>query len=81
MEPVYYQGKIVGYVRRPSDILAMFLLKARKPEMYRDNYQPAHDPNNTGRPTVEGQVPGWVAYIENGHSRERVNGAERLNGI
>ena len=75
MEPVYYQGKVVGHVRKPSDILLIFLLKARKPEMYRDNYQPAHDPNNTGRPTVEGQVPGWVDYIENGHSKERVNGA------
>lgn len=34
-EPVYYQGKIVGGVRRYSDNLLMFLIKARRPE-YRD---------------------------------------------
>ena len=36
IEPVYYRGEIVGHVQKTSDILKMFLMKARRPE-YRDN--------------------------------------------
>jgi hypothetical protein len=36
-EPVYYQGKVVGYVMKKSDTLLMFTLKARKPDKYREN--------------------------------------------
>jgi hypothetical protein len=35
-EPVYYKGKVVGTVKRYSDSLIMFLLKANRPEKYRD---------------------------------------------
>jgi len=35
-EPVFYQGKIVGSVRKYSDTLLMFMLKARRPERCRD---------------------------------------------
>ena len=35
-EPVYYKGQMVGAVRRYSDNLLMFLLKARRPERFRD---------------------------------------------
>jgi len=35
--PVIYEGKITGHYQRKSDILRMFVLKARKPE-YRDNF-------------------------------------------
>ena len=35
-EPVFYKGEICGYVQKYSDSLMMFLLKARKPAMYRD---------------------------------------------
>ncbi len=35
-EPVFYQGEIVGHVRKYSDNLAMFLLKAHAPEKYRE---------------------------------------------
>lgn len=34
-EPVFYQGEICGTVRKYSDSLLMFAIKARKPE-YRD---------------------------------------------
>lgn len=37
-EPVYYKGEVVGHVRKPSDILAMFWLKAHRPELYRERY-------------------------------------------
>ncbi len=35
-EPVHYQGKKVDTIRRYSDTLLIFLLKARRPEMYRE---------------------------------------------
>jgi len=36
-EPVFYQGSQCGSVRRYSDTLLIFLLKAHNPEKYRDN--------------------------------------------
>lgn len=36
-EPVYQKGEQVGTVRRFDSTLAMFILKGRKPETYRDN--------------------------------------------
>lgn len=36
-EPVFYKGEQVGTVQKYSDTLLIFLLKARKPEVYRDN--------------------------------------------
>ena len=35
-DPVYYKGKVVGHVRKFSDVLLIFLLKARRPEVYRE---------------------------------------------
>lgn len=44
-EPVFYQGEVCGAVRKYSDTLMIFLLKARRPEKFRDNFgQPAFDP-------------------------------------
>lgn len=34
--PVFYQGKVVGHIRERSDLLMMFMLKARRPNVYRD---------------------------------------------
>jgi hypothetical protein len=36
--PVFYQGKQVGAIREYSDALLMFLLKAARPEKYRENF-------------------------------------------
>jgi len=33
-KPVYYRGEVVGSVRSYSDALAMFLLRAKRPEVY-----------------------------------------------
>jgi len=41
-EPVYYKGEIVGYVRKPSDTLLIFMLKARKPDVYKDRVDVHH---------------------------------------
>jgi len=35
-EPVFYQGRQVATVRKYSDSLLMFVLKARRPQRYRD---------------------------------------------
>ena len=32
LEPVYYQGMVVGHIRKYSDVLLMFLIKARRKE-------------------------------------------------
>ncbi len=37
LEPVYYKGKPCGAIRRKSDGLHMQLLRAFKPEKYREN--------------------------------------------
>lgn len=37
-KPVYHRGVAVGTVREYSDILLMFLLKAHRPERFRDSY-------------------------------------------
>lgn len=37
-DPVYSGGQRIGMIRRYSDQLLMFLLKANRPEKYRDNY-------------------------------------------
>lgn len=36
LEPIYHSGEKVGSVRRYSDTLLIFLLKAHKPDMYRE---------------------------------------------
>jgi len=37
-KPVYQNGKQVGHVQEYSDLLCIFLLKAIRPEVYRDRY-------------------------------------------
>lgn len=37
LSPVYYRGEVVGHVREFSDTLLMFYLKARRPDVYREN--------------------------------------------
>lgn len=38
-EPVYQNGKLVGYVRKKSDTLLIFLLKGRRPSVFRERYE------------------------------------------
>jgi hypothetical protein len=39
VEPVFAGGKVCGSIRRYSDSLLIFLLKAAKPEVYRDRWR------------------------------------------
>lgn len=38
-EPVYYKGKIVGQVLKYSDVLLIFLMKAARPDKYRERFE------------------------------------------
>lgn len=42
VEPVYYQGKVVGGIKRYSDTLLIFLLKGLRPDKYRERYDMRH---------------------------------------
>lgn len=48
-ENVWYQGKVVGKERRFSDTLAMFLLKGRKSEVFRDRVETITPPASERR--------------------------------
>lgn len=50
-EPVFHEGVVCGYKRRYSDTLLIFLLKARRPEMYRERLDVTHD--DAARKAVE----------------------------
>lgn len=52
LDPVYYAGREVGTIRRYSDILLIFLLKAARPEKYRDNYSSFYEPPGIDRETM-----------------------------
>lgn len=55
LEPVFQGGKRVGSIRRYSDTLLIFLLKGRKPEMYRERFE--HTGKNGGPIAVA--ASGW----------------------
>ena len=44
-EPVFYKGEICGQVKKYSDTLLIFLLKAHAPEKFRERY----DVNHSGK--------------------------------
>lgn len=53
VEPIVSAGKHVTDVRRYSDTLLIFMLKARKPETYRDNVRIEHSGRIDKRVKVE----------------------------
>lgn len=46
-KPVFYQGEVCGHVQEYSDTLLVQLLKARRPEKYRENINHNHTGNIT----------------------------------
>ena len=55
-EPVFYKGQVVGQIRKYSDNLLMFLLKAHWPEKFRDNYAIEHRGPGGGSVKVEAKT-------------------------
>lgn len=47
-EPIYYKGMKVGEVQRHSDTLMIFLLKARRPDKYKDRIANEHTGKDGG---------------------------------
>lgn len=47
-EPVFHQGAVCGTVRKYSDTLLIFLMKARNPEKFRDKPPVSIDANAQG---------------------------------
>lgn len=57
LKPVYQSGALVGKIREYSDTLLIFLLKARKPSVYRDaKVVVAGDPGNPVKHEHSGTV-------------------------
>lgn len=81
--PVYQSGELVGHVREYSDTLLIFLLKARRPQKYRDNarVEIAGDPANPvkvdARVNVFDRIAQLTAHFESGgiEPREEARGA------
>lgn len=48
-EPVFYQGEECGTVRKYSDTLLIFMLKARRPEIFREQIAVTHTVNVVDR--------------------------------
>jgi hypothetical protein len=52
-EPVFYQGTKCGLVRKYSDTLLIFMLKARRPEKFKDRVANEHSGPNGGPVAIE----------------------------
>ena len=59
-EPVYYQGEIVGYVQKKSDMLLIALLNAYRPERFRHRHEVG---GKDGKPLITSVV--HVSYDAN----------------
>ncbi len=68
--PVFYAGEEVGAIRRPSDALLMFLLRAHRPERYRERpWVPGGGPYRAvsggfEAPLSDGRRPGEMSDAE-----------------
>lgn len=52
-KPVFQGGELVGHVTEYSDVLAMFILKANRPEKYRERYDVSGNMNHTHKDLTE----------------------------
>jgi hypothetical protein len=53
-EPVYYQGEVCGAIRKYSDTLLIFMLKAARPKVYRERFE--HSGPDGGPIQVDGAM-------------------------
>ncbi len=73
-EPRFYEGKVCGYVRRYSDTLIIFLLKARRPEKYRDRLVAQHQGADGGPARLKKTLPSLPRSITWLPPQSRANG-------
>lgn len=69
-EPVFYKGDQVASVRKYSDTLLIFLLKAARPERYRERF------DVTTRVVTVDAVDAEIAKLESELERRAVEGAD-----
>jgi hypothetical protein len=65
--PVYQGGKLVGTIREYSDTLMIFLLKAYRPERFRERYEVRPTPSGDDHPRAD-RDPGCRRPIQTGRS-------------
>ena len=54
---MFHQGKEVGAIREYSDLLLIFMLKARRPARFRDNYVPPQNDGADNTIVIRGGLP------------------------
>jgi hypothetical protein len=72
-KPVHYQGLVVDFVAEYSDTMIIFLLKARKPDTYRERFDHRHS-GGVARPTLPGGGTLDLSKLE----QEEIDKLERL---
>jgi len=76
-KPTYQGGKMVGYVREYSDTLMIFLLKARRPEKYRDRKSIEHSGPGGGPIKTDAVVDVRPAEVVAEYEKAIANAAAR----
>ena len=62
-KPVYFRGEVVGSVRSYSDTLAMFILKAKRPEVYDRLGGGTRDPAGMSQEEARAEVMSRLARL------------------
>jgi len=75
LEPVYYAGKPCGAIRRYSDTLLMFLLKAARLEKYRDNNSGFPEPPRASPEEIRNELYKKLAQLAAKHTPPHTEGA------
>lgn len=70
-EPIFHQGTICGTVRKYSDTLAIFLLKAHAPEKYRENSHIQLTGLNSGPVEIEHRADRITTILEAAAARKK----------
>jgi hypothetical protein len=63
-KPVYYQGQKIGVTHDPSDRLMIFLLQARRPDIYRDRLKKSATDNAKDAPDLSQLAADFDARID-----------------
>ncbi len=79
-KPVFHSGVVVGSVREFDTTAAIFILKARKPEVYRDNARIEHTGPGGGPVQVESFREEFIRRIERLAARRGVAGIPVTSG-
>jgi hypothetical protein len=81
LKPVYYRGAVCGRVREYSDTLLIFLLKAARPEKYRDNARIEHEVSGAGGGPLTARIDFARLPIERVEELARIGEALRAEAM